>query len=392
MQSHIRRIFATGLACLLATFATIAGAASLDVNPNFAAYGQAISVTLNDIGPAPYFPVTRYHRDGANISIEIEHMAGGYFGPRSDMMYMPVALGELAPGHYNLQAKLFDINDPAAAPRLFARGLDIAPPDSTGVYAAPRMPGGYESFELVVVADAPVDPASVKATVTGSAIRVDFDYSTDASAKPFASVKVHGLQPGSYRAEAFGRVSTAMVPARRFVGDFNVDSTSSVVEYYAPNLDHYVLSAWPDEVDALDADPRASFERTGERFKAWLHVNDAPAIAAPVCRFYASKPNSHFYTADADECQFLKSLEQKQKAEASAKGQAFGGWQFEAVAFYALVPQQGQCPVGSIPVYRAYNNRAAQEDPNHRFTVTVAMREAMAKSWVDEGVAFCSPL
>jgi hypothetical protein len=308
------------------------------------------------------------------------------------MAYLPISLGELPPGQYTVQAKLFDIANPDQAPYLFTRSVDVLAPDAAGVYAVPRAPGAYEGFELVVKADWPIDASSLRATVTAGAIRIDFDYSTTASAPTFATVKVPGVRPGGYRAEAFGRVPNIGVTSRRSVGDFAVDSTTTVVEYYSPKLDHYVVSAWPDEIAALDADPRGAFERTGERFKAWLRATDAPASAVPVCRFYATGSNSHFYTADANECQFLKSLEAKQRADAAAKGQSFRGWQFEAVAFYAAAAQGGSCPANTRPVYRAYNNRAAEDDSNHRFTVKEAMREAMTQSWIEEGVAFCSPL
>jgi len=162
-----------------------------------------------------------------------------------------------------------------------------------------------------------------------------------------------------------------------------------VVEYYSDKLDHYLVTAWTDEIAALDAG--TAFKRTGERFKAWLHASDAPAYAVPVCRFYASGPNSHFYTADPGECNYLKSLQQKQAADASAKGQPFPGWQFEAIAFYAIAPENGSCPANSRPVWRAYNDRAAENDSNHRFTVTDVVRRAMQVGWADEGLAFCAP-
>ena len=392
MQSHIHRFMARLAACCTFPFAAAASAASLDVSPYFPAYGQTISVELSNAGPAPYLPAARYRRDGATITLEIEQIAGGYFGPRSDMAYMPVSLGELAPGHYTVQAKLFDIGHPDAPPRLFTQDIDVAPPDAPGVYAVPRTPGAYEGFQLVVKADGPIDASSLRTTVTGNAIRVDFDFSGDPAAPSFASVKVAGVGPGGYRAEAFGRAPNMMAAPRRFAGDFGVDSTTTVVEYYSPKLDHYLVSAWPDEIAGLDADPRAAFQRTGEQFKAWLHASHAPASAVPVCRFYAGGPNSHFYTADANECQYLKSLEQKQRADAVAKGQTFRGWQFEAIAFYAIASQDGGCLAGTRPVYRDYNDRAAEGDSNHRFMVSPAMREAMKMGWADEGVAFCSPL
>jgi len=388
MPSHIARTFARLFACSAAAFAA-AASAGVEVNPDFPVYGQAVSVMLSDVGADPYFIATRYRRDGANIVLEVEHASGGYFGYRPDTGYVPVSLGELAPGHYNVQAKLFDISDPDAAPLLFTRGIDVAPPESPGVYSVPRNPGANEAFQLVVVADGAIDASSLRATVTDSSIRVDFTYSTNGSAPKFGNVKVPGLAPGAYAVEVFGKNPAFFVNPTRFSGSVGVDATTTVAEYYSPRLDHYFMSAWPDEMVALDAG--MGFMRTGETFKAWLRQGDAPGYAVPVCRFYASGPNSHFYTADPGECQFLKSLEAKQKAEANTKGQPFGGWQFEAIAFYALAPQGGTCPANTLPVYRAYNRRAEQGDSNHRFTVTSRMRVAMQVGWADEGVAFCSP-
>jgi hypothetical protein len=58
-----------------------------------------------------------------------------------------------------------------------------------------------------------------------------------------------------------------------------------------------------------------------------------------------------------------------------------------------LVPANGQCPGDTIPVYRAYNQRSAENDSNHRFMSDPTMRYAMlASGWSDEGVQFCSPL
>jgi hypothetical protein len=94
--------------------------------------------------------------------------------------------------------------------------------------------------------------------------------------------------------------------------------------------------------------------------------------------------------ADPGECQYLKS-QQKQAAAAAEKGQSFAGWQFEAIAFYAVAPESGTCPANTRPVWRAYNDRAAENDSNHRFTVTDAVRRATNVSWADEGLAFCAP-
>jgi hypothetical protein len=392
MKSHTFAFLARVSCAALLAASIPSRAANLAVTPIFPAYGQEVSVELDDVGSAPFLPATRFWRDGANITVDLEHVAGGYFGVRMDFAYAPITIGELPPGNYAIRARLFDIGNLDAAPRVFTQALTVAAPDAPGVYAVPRAPDAYQPVEVVVRADAPIDASSLKATLAEGAIRVDFEFATDAPAAPsFATVKIAGLAPGSYRVDAFGTDRRLANGERRFSGSFRVGATATAVEYYAEGLDHYFVSAWADEVALLDANPAAGFKRTGQRFKAWLRASDAPGYAVPVCRFYASEPNSHFYTADATDCQFLKSLEQKARAEALAKGQAFVGWQFEAIAFYALAPEDGQCPAGTRPVYRAYNNRFAQNDSNHRFTVTEQMRVAMMMTWADEGVAFCSP-
>jgi hypothetical protein len=44
-----------------------------------------------------------------------------------------------------------------------------------------------------------------------------------------------------------------------------------------------------------------------------------------------------------------------------------------------------------IPVYRAYNNRFAQHDSNHRLTASVAhYQQQIAAGWTGEGVVMCA--
>jgi hypothetical protein len=50
-----------------------------------------------------------------------------------------------------------------------------------------------------------------------------------------------------------------------------------------------------------------------------------------------------------------------------------------------------QCAAGGQPIYRLYNGRAREHDPNHRFLPDAAARDDMiAAGWRDEGVAFCA--
>ena len=143
----------------------------------------------------------------------------------------------------------------------------------------------------------------------------------------------------------------------------------------------------------LDAKLPGRFERTGRRFNHGGYVS--------VCRFYGSVspgPNSHFYTANFDECGMIKSLEVKPRPDAQQQ------LNFEGKVFYANLPIPSAvrggvatCPVASIPLYRAYNaafgpSGKRNYDSNHRFTTQRAdIDEVVNKGWVDEGVVMCVP-
>jgi hypothetical protein len=175
-----------------------------------------------------------------------------------------------------------------------------------------------------------------------------------------------------------------------FERDIVVGNAATVVEFYNEWLDHYFMADSANEVALLDGGGQGGWKRTGQSFAAWPEASLAPPQAVPVCRFYAKGPNSHFYTADPKECQGLRDLEAAQRAQAQGAGTDFLGWGYEGTAFYALLPQDGQCPGGSKPVWREYNNRAMQNDSNHRFTPDTQVRDSMA-GWMVEGVAFCTP-
>jgi len=398
------RVASAAAAFAAALCAPLAGAMGpqLSANPGVASYGQAVQFDLWNTRWPLYLPATRYSRTGNTITIDYEYIADGFGPSRSDFGYMPVAIGELPAGNYNVQARLFDINQPKAGPQVVTTSLAVLPPDAWGIYMVPAQPLAFQAAEVMVRSAAYFDPGTMRAAVMGSIIRVDFDYdgqapvATGATPPPgftsFAAVKIAGLAPGVYRVEGWGRERRGATAERYFVKELVVGTTVPIVEYYAETTDHYFMSGWPDDVALLDGSPQLGWKRTGQQFKAWLRQADAPWGAVPVCRFYASGPNSHFYSGDPGECQMLKSLEQKQRADDSARGQAFRGWQFESIAFYALVPREGKCPGDTQPVYRAYNMRAQQNDSNHRYTVNPQMRAAMMASWADEGPVFCAPL
>src|SRR6185295_19418718 len=107
-------------------------------------------------------------------------------------------------------------------------------------------------------------------------------------------------------------------------------------------------------------------------------ATEAPNLA-PVCRFYGAGPNSHFYTSDAAECAGLKN--------------AASGWTYEGIAFHVTRPSGGACAAGETPVYRTYNDGAARNDSNHRFTVDATVfANASTYGHLKEGVVMCAAI
>ena len=126
-----------------------------------------------------------------------------------------------------------------------------------------------------------------------------------------------------------------------------------------------------------------AWQRTGQQFNVYP-LAGAPTSSAIVWRFFSTQfapKSSHFLTASTDEYNAL------------ANG---AGWQLEGPVFSAPMPAtDGTCPVGSIPVYRMYNNGVGGT-PNHRFTTDINVRAQMlGAGWIPEGqgigVGFCSP-
>ncbi|HET7731236.1 MAG TPA: hypothetical protein VFK48_14500 [Usitatibacter sp.] len=154
-----------------------------------------------------------------------------------------------------------------------------------------------------------------------------------------------------------------------------------VVEFYNTILNHYFVAAGQSEIDGIRAGAAgAGWELTGESFKAWLQMPpDTLVAAAPVCRFYGGLnggPNSHFFTANAPECELVKRDR---------------GWFYEGIGFYIRPSSAGACPAGWLGVNRSYNNGFARNDSNHRFTTSDSTtREMQRKGWTYEGAMMCA--
>ncbi|HEX5863809.1 MAG TPA: DUF1800 family protein, partial [Casimicrobiaceae bacterium] len=158
------------------------------------------------------------------------------------------------------------------------------------------------------------------------------------------------------------------------------EPTAKVIEFFNAALNHYFITAYGDEAAMLDAGIVVpGWVRTGVTWNAWANASES-ATAVPVCRFFGTPgvgPNSHFYTADANECALVKQNP---------------GWTFEAIAFFIDVPQDGVCGAGTTPVYRSFYPGASVSQSNHRFLTDLTLHESMAPSSMLEGAAMCSAL
>ena len=162
----------------------------------------------------------------------------------------------------------------------------------------------------------------------------------------------------------------------------------AVVEFFHAGLNHYFISADRDEIEMLTANEGTlGWVKTGRQFDGFSQ-DAAPADTGMVCRFYGSTspgPNSHFYTAFPEECAFLKQLQRVTPGDQAR-------WNFESTAFSIRLPQDDQCAgLTPIPIYRVYNNRAAFNDANHRYTTNIdTYRSMVALGWRGEGIVMCA--
>ena len=163
----------------------------------------------------------------------------------------------------------------------------------------------------------------------------------------------------------------------------------SLVEYYNGALDHYFVTTDAAERAAIESGLAGpGWERTTTLGHVW--TPDAVGVAGAagrtaICRFYGNPqigadgrrigPNSHFYTADPDECEAVKHDR---------------GWVFEGVVFAAARVAAGNCVPPLVAVRRNYNQRFRENDSNHRYSVDPAVGAQMtARGWTDEGAVFC---
>jgi len=148
--------------------------------------------------------------------------------------------------------------------------------------------------------------------------------------------------------------------------------TQIATEFYEADFNHYFNT--DDEVETrllVDGIFGDAWHRTFEFFRVW--TTPGPG-RLPVCRLFSASfgtLSSHFYTLNANECQF----------------RAANGWVLESSAFYYLMPTDanGNCPAGTAPLFRVYNNGMGGA-PNHRLTGDIITRDIMITlGWIPEG-------
>jgi hypothetical protein len=154
-----------------------------------------------------------------------------------------------------------------------------------------------------------------------------------------------------------------------------------VVEFYNAPLNHYFLTANPDEAAAIDRGAVGpNWVRTGLGFRAYA-AGTSGSGTVDVCRFFGTPgvgPSSHFFTGNAAECAAVR---------------INPNWFDEGIAFRAILPAAGVCPAGSTPVLRFFWPGGMVLASRHRYAsdpATIAALRAAAPAWIEEGPVFCS--
>jgi len=160
-----------------------------------------------------------------------------------------------------------------------------------------------------------------------------------------------------------------------------------VVEYYHAGLDHFFMTADPVEIAALDTGQLHGWQRTGMGFNVVAGSASTATGTSMVCRYYGrpgAGVDSHFYSASPEECAAVGRNWPEQ-------------WMLESSnVFRVYMPSMttGACPAGTLPIFRAWNQRS---DANHRFTMDpntqtmMTARGHAAEGYGNPPVAMCSP-
>jgi hypothetical protein len=250
------------------------------------------------------------------------------------------------------------------------------PPTVDFVAISPPQPTSYTDVSVRVSFHTGSIVGTHTHTISGSSIVVNLAQDGISGIPPphFDFTESLGrLAPGTYQLQVVVDPNSPFY--ERYVGQFSLvvaeqaDATIiPAVEFYNKALDHFFLTASPQEIAILDAGIIGGWSRTGQQF----NVNVGPVDGTePVCRYYIPPPlgNSHFFSAFSFECDILFDAVHLGDDPTYA-------YTLETLdAFYVVVPDQfGRCPTGRIPVYRLWNQRP---DSNHRYTTSLQVRDEM---------------
>ncbi|MBL8308842.1 MAG: hypothetical protein JNL19_00325 [Burkholderiales bacterium] len=164
----------------------------------------------------------------------------------------------------------------------------------------------------------------------------------------------------------------------------------TAIEYFHPQLNYYFITSRDNEKSLLDAVP--AWTKTGASFKMMLNPD---AALGGVTRFYFDKiaknntRGSHFYTTNPADVAVLQALNPGNAAlpqKPVNEGIDSFAWRATGSGVSAT------CPSGTAPLYRLFRGSKFPDDPNHRFTTSLAVyNQFVGLGWDGEGVAFCVP-
>ena len=257
----------------------------------------------------------------------------------------------------------------------------------SGMRAVSDQPGNEAvQFDVPVVLPATVDPLATITVISSMVLNV---VATTAASGQVQFSSADALNTGAVTGFRVLNAAGAQVTGFKLSGNDKVipelaappAGQGLAIEYYNAAFEHYFVTASADEIGKLDSGTTAGWERTGESFRVFT----VPGFGlAAVCRFFSTAfgdKSSHFYAPRGLGC------------EDALLNPA---WTFEGEVFLMALPDgAGDCPAGTIPVYRLYNNGQGGA-PNHRFTTSETTRLDMLRDgYVAEGkgigVGMCAP-
>lgn len=285
----------------------------------------------------------------------------------------------------------------------FVFGNDTPAAPASGTYTVLAGTKGFA--DLGIVKPDVVIPNGFISTYTGSISIASLGTCTAS----YASLPTDGamaLYPGGCEGSADADIpSVSAARATNFAGqcysfaNYPVTPVTPAVVEYQNTRDfpgnpggHFFYTDDTAEQARVDCGSAGWYERTGRTFKS--------GGSKQLCRFYGSTvpgPNAHFYTISDQECDQLKAL---QTVPAPSDVQQ---WNYEGLRFAEVPPLLGatgaSCAVGTLPVFRAYNNAYPAAGPKnpwdsaHRYSANQADIQQLVTQfgWRDEGIAFCSP-